>query len=356
MKKFLAILLLLSTMCTVLMSCDLFDIGGAAESETDLPAEETDGETEKKSTSTRYVSKADREKNELGDKESDTAKLVGFRTQASLYDGEFNSKVGWKAAGMGYIIKTKSGKLIAVDGGNTEDASSFYNLLKEYSETETVVVDYWILTHPHGDHCNALIGINNNALITNNLTVKNLVYYFPAEFKDKNGGTCEYYIQTMESVASDLNANIITPKKDQKITLDDVTLEFLYTPTDYAELNNTNQLSLIFTVKAAKKKAMITGDAFVPSLTKVANEYRDSLKCDILQMPHHFLCDTGHKPFYDFVGAEMVLLPTCISGYAAMVDPDGEYAGNARNKINIEAMTNAKYVYKAYDGNFVINM
>ena len=38
-------------------------------------------------------------------------KLIQYRTDASLYDGAFDSVVGWSAAGMGYILVTENKNL-----------------------------------------------------------------------------------------------------------------------------------------------------------------------------------------------------------------------------------------------------
>ena len=37
-------------------------------------------------------------------------KLIQYMTRASLYEGAFDSNVGWSAAGMGYILVTENGK------------------------------------------------------------------------------------------------------------------------------------------------------------------------------------------------------------------------------------------------------
>ena len=120
--------------------------------------------------------------NSGSDTELGNSLLVGFCTNASLYDGPFNSQVGWRAAGMGYIIKTSDGKLIVIDGGNTEDAYEFYRLLMEYSSGEKITVDYWIITHPHGDHVNCLIAMAATPYIAENIDINNLVYFFPTDF------------------------------------------------------------------------------------------------------------------------------------------------------------------------------
>ena len=140
MKKFLAIFLTLLLCLSAFAAC-----GKKSDGSVNDTGSESDSDTR------NAVEDSDSENNGNGDEqipdvepEEEGAKLVGYCTKASLYDGEFNSTVGWKAAGMGYIIKTKTGNLIVVDGGNTEDADDFYALLRKYSDGNEIVIDYWI--------------------------------------------------------------------------------------------------------------------------------------------------------------------------------------------------------------------
>ena len=96
---------------------------------------------------------------------------------------------------------------------------------------------------------------------------------------------------------------------------------------------------------------MFTGDIYNEGLEAVYIEYGASLKCDILQMPHHFLADTGYRPFYEAADASAVLLPTCIAGYDAMYSL---YANSSNHQANDWAAKNADDIYLAFDGNFEI--
>lgn len=277
-------------------------------------------------------------------------KLIGYCTKDSMYDGAFNSVVGWKAAGMGYVIKTENGKTIVVDGGNTCDAYSFCELLSDNNDAGDVEVDCWIITHPHGDHYGCLYEMSKTEDILKNITVKNLVYFFPEGFRDKNGNSCAKSIKHLEEIRERFNADVIIPDIDTKITIDGAKIDFLYVPTDYAEIKNPNSLSLIFTVTLGKK-IMFTGDAFKPNLRKMAEKYGEQLKSDILQMPHHALCDTGYLDFFKFVDAKTVMIPTCIAGYREM-NANEEY--RVQNVANKYAEDNAHIVYKSFEGNFEI--
>ena len=207
------------------------------------------------------------------------------------------------------------------------------------------------MTHPHGDHVNCLIEMCNNENISKGLSIKNLVYYFPEDFQD---GALKSWNDAMDKIAQQMGAKKTVVRKGKMMMVDDVKIKFYYVPTDYASLSNINQLSLIFTIES-EKKVMFTGDAFEHSLKKLAEENTTGLKCDVLQMPHHFLCDTGYQEFYEYVNAETVLLPTCIAGYRAMYN-DPSYMNSKKHLANKWAEDNADTVYKAFEGNFVFEI
>ena len=284
--------------------------------------------------------------------QNSSALLVGYCTEMSLYNGAFNSTVGWVGAGMGYIIRTKDGKIIAIDGGNTEDAYGFYYLLREYCQTEKVVVDYWILTHPHSDHVGALVAMTENRELADKLEIKNLVFHFPTDY-DKDTGSKKYN-EKMHAIAQKYGSNVIYPTEGLTMFAGSAKITFYLVITDYKELSTANKFSLIFSVET-DKKVMFTGDIYEAGMKEATEKYGDALKSDILQMPHHFLMDTGYQPFYEAVDASTVMLPTCIAGYNAMYN-DPSYKNSANHKENDWAAKNADTVYKAFEGTFEIEI
>ena len=280
------------------------------------------------------------------------SKLIGFCTGGSMYDGPFNSEVGWHAAGMGYIFQNDDGMLIVVDGGNTQDSEPFFELLQKCSGSKKVTVDYWIITHPHNDHYFCLREICNRNDISKLLEVKNLVYHFPNDLEQTMPGCCVRGIRDMEHIAHILGANTVYPHVKEKIFAGRTEIEFLYVFDGKEQVDNGNGLSLIFTI-TDDQRIMITGDAFKPSLSRVAEEYGERLKSDILQLPHHALCDTGVLEFYKCVDAKTTLLPTCIAGYAAMNEDENYRIHNTANKY---AEDNAHIVYKSFEGTFEIQL
>ena len=288
------------------------------------------------------------------------AKFIQYSTKESLYDGPFDSKVGWAAAGMGDLIVTGNGRLIAVDGGCNNDDVGFVELLEKNADGKKPVVDLWIITHPHGDHYGAINTISKNPELASRIEVKKFMYWFPMEFTNADGvaGVLGYGNKDMEAVAAVFGAEIEQPYRDQKINIDDVELHFLYVPDDCSILNrgggNANLCSLIFTLESHNKKVMFTGDAYGRTMQLTAWRYHKELKCDILQMPHHGLCDAYNADFYREVGASTLLIPISIAGDRTMHSE--MYADREGRNCNLALENNAKTVIKAFVGTTEIEL
>ena len=280
-------------------------------------------------------------------------KLIQYCTKDSLYDGPFDKIVGWRAAGMGYILKTCDKKLIVIDGGNSNDAKDLTDLILKTANDDRADIDLWIVTHPHRDHYAALLEICKSPELYEKLCVKEVLYYFPDEFVNAKGDhACKAPNEDMALITQTLGALAHTPKLDEKIIIDGIEIHFLYVPDDCSILNNANQLSLIFTVQCQSSKIMITGDAFAKNLQIVVDRCKEDLKCDVLQMPHHGLCDTGLESFYRLVAAKTVLIPISIAGDRTM---RSDMYGNAP-RVNRDAENYADKVYKAFEGTVEIEL
>jgi len=275
-------------------------------------------------------------------------KLIQYATKASFYDGPFGGGAGWIAAGMGYLIVTETGRLIAVDGGNTEDAEDFCELIKRYSKDNEV--DLWILTHPHIDHYGALGTAVRSGTFPR---VEKLVCLFGSvddvgddpEALDKRATAVSF----LEDILKRTKAEYVKPSEGDVYRVDSAEVTMIALPAD---LSDANPSSLIFSVKGNGKKILFTGDASDGRLADAVERHADKLKSDVLQIPHHGLCDTGHIPFYEAVGADTLLVPICKSGEESM--KSGYYGDAIEPQLYAEKLANK--IHRAYEGTVEITL
>lgn len=278
-------------------------------------------------------------------------KLIQYATKASFYDGPFGGGAGWIAAGMGYLIVTENGRLIAVDGGNTEDAADFCELITKYSPDGEV--DLWLLTHPHTDHFGVLSGIAGNEELSSRIKVKKLVSLFGTE-ADMPSDETE---AARRVIALDAHASILARlgcchaevSEGNTYTVDSAKLRIIALPKD---LSRANASSMIFSVSTNGKKVLFTGDCTTDRLKDAFDRYKSELKSDVLQIPHHGLCDTGHIPFYEAVGADTLLVPICKSGEESM--KSGYYGDAIEPQLYAEKLANK--IHRAYEGTVEITL
>ena len=274
------------------------------------------------------------------------ARLIQYATKASFYNGPFGGGAGWAAAGMGYIWVCGNGHLVVIDGGHDADGEAFLGEMEKAAGTSPVTVDMWILTHPHDDHIGAFSEIMTDLSLRSRVKVGAAAYRFP----DKLTGTDETEQAQVKKIRALTEAGAcghVIPSEGDSFSLSGLDIRFLYARDGGEDIDSMNQLSLVFTVTTEEgKKVMFCGDAYRDALSYVRKKYGERLKCDVIQLPHHGLCDTGDAEFYRYAGAKTVLVPTSEAGNRSMAS--GEY-GDATD-ANDFAQKSAGRVYKSFMG------
>lgn len=245
--------------------------------------------------------------------------LIQLCTEASRKDEPF-TKGSWPAAGMGYVSVTDGGRLLVIDGGETEgDAEMLVSLLeKKYGAHP--VVDLWIPTLSHLDHYGALEIIAKTPSLRERLTVSRLCACtdIPVSFPESDQAR-------IAAIPGLLGCELVTPHAGDVLTVDDLTVRILYTwenDPKLADAKSFNRLSLIFTVTGAAHRAMFVGDS-TPTGPTVVRDSTDPelLKSDFLQLAHHGL-DGGNIGFYRLVNPETVLIPCSLGGAKFIKTPE----------------------------------
>jgi len=246
---------------------------------------------------------------------------------------------------MSYIIRTRNGKIIVIDGGystDNKDANYLISQLKSITGKDVPNVDAWFFTHDHGDHVGAFKAIA--ARMPTSLTVTAVYYRFPTDaeidkyapeadraslktsvqsFKNhvklmkKADGTPTDTVTVSARHVNRCNAtfNIDTVRIDVLLTCqetfwacDSITTKYsgnlnnngkVYTSQTIKQLvaaDFGNSTSMVFRMTTAGKTAIFLGDASEPTGLVLryfheenaanSNKYF-SLKSDICQMAHH---------------------------------------------------------------------
>lgn len=185
-----------------------------------------------------------------------------------------------------FLITTKNGNLIMIDGGTADDEAH----LKEILLSKGGHVSAWLITHPHSDHVGAL-----TKLLTEDpagITIDSIYYnYAPIEWYFANEEYRAQMVADNLAALSTLSPSVNHPniKKGEVIQVDDVRITVMNEPYLF-QTNAINNSSVAYRVEMDGKRILFLGDMGVPAGNSFLNEYKDdlgALRADIVQMAHH---------------------------------------------------------------------
>ncbi len=236
------------------------------------------------------------------------ALAFGMHTAYKYYNGVNLTQLSpqTKSQMMGYIIKTKTGKVIVVDGGTPGDGENLRKYIRKYGNK----VDAWFLTHPHRDHVGAFIDTVNK---DSDIKIKKI--YKSMDTIDE----IEKYQSERENDAKDLftafdNTNVKDNIEEvtlgENIQIDNVSVEVLGVKNPEITNNYGNNSSMVLKVHVNNKSILFLGDTGLESGNKLISMYpKEKLKSDIVQMAHHGQAGASEK-LYEVIDPKIALWPT----------------------------------------------
>ena len=181
---------------------------------------------------------------------------------------------------MGYIIKTANNKIIAIDGGTTEDTENFVKHINDLGGK----VDYWFITHPHSDHA----GVFTQLADENRIKIGKIYY---------TANSNEWYQQNAPERCEEVIEcnNIVKNKKqteevylNQNIKIDNIYCEILGIKNPEITTNAINNSSMVMKMNINKSKSILfLADSGIESGEKLLNNQKDKLKSYAVQIAHH---------------------------------------------------------------------
>lgn len=226
---------------------------------------------------------------------------------------------GYVNNGQNMIIKCADNSVIIIDGGDDEqmapaDQERFFSLLHQItgtSEHEKIRVSAWYITHMHSDHVSGLRAVfEKNA---SKLNVERVISNMPnpASVNMKND---VYFNETTNVILSNYpQCQDIKVHTGDVIQLADIKLSILFAHEDLADPNGvfpTNDFNATSTVvmveTASGMRTLITGDMTVMAEAVLCKNFStETLKCNILQQPHHNFND--NTTVYEYANAQVML-------------------------------------------------
>lgn len=242
--------------------------------------------------------------------------------------------LGWDTQqnGLCMLIRLSDGSFIVVDGGfnRDRDATDLYNLLVKYTpDGMKPTVSAWFITHAHGDH-HATFANKFVSKYKLKVDIKAVVFNPPSaalnQTEDNEGGGAGNVIAAANSING---CEWIRCHVGDKYFIGDAEVDMLYT-VDYQYPNAFtyyNTCSIIFSVKIAGQRIMITGDGANSSFDKVVDMFGADLKADILQVAHHGYgtgvstsSSTAVLQAYKYISPSLVLWPIGATDYPTVND------------------------------------
>lgn len=196
---------------------------------------------------------------------------------------------------MGFVIITKNDRAIIIDGGRLQE---LHNVAAHVGGREVAA---WILTHPDGDHIGAVTDAmkQGHSLIA---ATKRFIYNFHSvEFCSKWGYAGD--LIRFEKYKAPILDRVMCVTAGDKIEIDGLQFEFLFSRDEKFTQNVTNDSSLVFKVTGGEKSVLFLGDLGPIAGDELLKKQRSALKADIVQMAHHGHCCVG-KEVYEAVAPE----------------------------------------------------
>lgn len=275
--------------------------------------------------------------------------MIGMRTRQNngIEVTQFKPQL---TRSMGYMIETKNGKIVMVDGGLPEDSSHVEEtLLARGGEVEA-----WFITHAHDDHYGVLVELIKSGKIN----INNIYVSFNSEEWYQ-----EYDAERFESIKGMLDLLDSEGVRDrvhelnlrEELTIDNLFFKILKVKNPEYTENAGNNQSVVIKVSNNIKSMIFLGDLGSEYEEEFLQNNLDEIKADAVQMAHHGQAGVSDK-IYNAINPKICFWPT--PDWLWNNDPgDGSSNGpwkTLETRSWIEKIGATNYVAK--DGDITINI
>lgn len=235
---------------------------------------------------------------------------------------------------MGYVIKTKNGKVIVIDGGVEEDSDNLLRYINEYGGK----VDAWYITHPHvnnmGAFCN-IISKNIDFPVKNIYVSLNDKEWYEKYTDDNTINEVRKFFDVIENDKIKNKINYVFA--GQIMEYDNLSIEVLGEKNEDITSNSVNNSSMVLKLQVNDKSILILGDAGAEAGIKLLkNVQYEKIKSDYVQVAHY-----GHNgvelQFYDIVNPRYCL-------WSMSIDLSNNDSSNDKKSENLNIKETYEYI------------
>ena len=227
---------------------------------------------------------------------------------AALYSLNTVARLEWNVGS--FIVKTRMGKLIVIDGGHMGDLPRLVECLKSVSGKEVPTVTAWLFSHLHDDHHGAYLRLCREQEWQDKVTVKDVYHHFlPREFyTDISKEASAHFGPEHDAIMNSdkmLGATLHTVTAGERITVDEIDLDVLHVPDiSFGKQMNVNDTSVVYKMTYDKgQTVMFLGDAEWIGSNDLVDNHADDLPSDVVQVGHHG-CGNCSDECYRLIGAK----------------------------------------------------
>lgn len=229
-----------------------------------------------------------------------------------LYMLPVTGQLNWNI--MSFVLRTRSGKLVVIDGGHEEETAYLLSVLRALSpDPAHIRIEAWLMTHLHVDHFGALLTLLREEETANFLEIGH-VYMTLLDEKFYTTLGREPYSAAPEichdllTLPKRLGASVHTVADGDEFAVDELRFRALHVPKMAdAALMDINDSSVVWRLSVAGGKTVLfLADAEFVCSNDLLARCRADLPADIVQIGHHG-CGNVSRAVYEAIGAKLYL-------------------------------------------------
>lgn len=272
----------------------------------------------------------------MGTKETETAEAAHLTLMNMAYEDDIQVS---HDNGLGMIISLADGSFIIYDGGYVTEMDGLYDFLRSNTpKGKKPSISAWLLTHTHGDHygCFDAFVRKYSELVDIKII---LACVISDEFYAKKHADDRYFTDILPCLAEEKGIPIITPTSGQIYNFAGMDMEIIQTAEDLypmgvgMENHSSTVTRLIFHTQ--EKNVLVTADVARSAVSFMIDSMGDTLKCDILQIPHH-AHSGATKELYRLTAPETVIFTTSEEKYLERIKDNRAWNHYLLNDLNVK--------------------